>query len=551
VERELTLPQLATVTGKSQDYVRQHVKRGHLKTRKDGRLVVALLSEGRRWAEEWRLPWNEAALADEAPAMPAATDRIARVRVVAASQGADWTNVLTTIRHRSGSRTSPWRETGERLPPGLLVVGADLDTASAQEFLDHALAGGAEILGRRVAYALGDRRIHFAGHGEQVGLASDSIHSPFAAHAARITEYWSAHEPAPEIAAILTHDLPWTKLAGFNLGKWSDRVGNLIVSSALEDASVLVSCAEGEICLELKSPAPFRPGTYCASIAAWLDDDYVLGRFVTFDRPIIRLPVVPDIDAFHVVLFGSDGTVLDEHANYLVREFSTQMVLMGPQLSVRDGKREVYRFEQRTREAVMLSGAYTNEIRRRQRARRSRNADASARRQGLARFPPGKAEAAVQHLAESIRAFRGDAKSVVYLGDPYFLALDTTIADGQRVFLRLVEACEGRPLRILCSLKDEEASFLDRWRKQPPALRRNVSIRAFNIRDAKGEQKSAFHDRYVASDAGEVLITHSLNGWESGGVTFCRLSSSVYLAEAASLWDTTRKDIKVVEVFDG
>ena len=46
----------------------------------------------------------------------------------------------------------------------------------------------------------------------------------------------------------------------------------------------------------------------------------------------------------------------------------------------------------------------------------------------------------------------------------------------------------------------------------------------------------AFHDRYLITPKREILITHSVNGWQSGGVTFAGLTYGVYRAEAEQLW---------------
>ena len=51
-----------------------------------------------------------------------------------------------------------------------------------------------------------------------------------------------------------------------------------------------------------------------------------------------------------------------------------------------------------------------------------------------------------------------------------------------------------------------------------------------------GEDRPAFHDRYLITPDKEIIITHSINGWHDQGVTFATLSFGVYRAEAEELW---------------
>ena len=70
-----------------------------------------------------------------------------------------------------------------------------------------------------------------------------------------------------------------------------------------------------------------------------------------------------------------------------------------------------------------------------------------------------------------------------------------------------------------------------------------VSLRPRGPRDGKivhqknsrGEDKPAFHDRYLIIPDKEIIITHSINGWHVHGVTFATLPYGVYEAQVQEL----------------
>ena len=45
-----------------------------------------------------------------------------------------------------------------------------------------------------------------------------------------------------------------------------------------------------------------------------------------------------------------------------------------------------------------------------------------------------------------------------------------------------------------------------------------------------------FHDRYLITSEQEILISNSISGWDSDGVTFAALPYGVYREEAEALW---------------
>lgn len=69
--------------------------------------------------------------------------------------------------------------------------------------------------------------------------------------------------------------------------------------------------------------------------------------------------------------------------------------------------------------------------------------------------------------------------------------------------------------------------------RPPRALTNHIVVRAFLQRS---DRRPGFHDRYLITPEGEILITNSFNGWLKHGVTFVSLPYRVYRAEAQNLW---------------
>ncbi len=102
----------------------------------------------------------------------------------------------------------------------------------------------------------------------------------------------------------------------------------------------------------------------------------------------------------------------------------------------------------------------------------------------------------------------------------------------ERVYSSMFSATRRQQLRILCG-----PGGVDEWlSKYPSILTDHVKVRSFTSKNAKGEDKPAFHDRYLITPDKEIIITHSVNGWHDQGVTFAKLPYGVYRAEAEELW---------------
>ena len=184
------------------------------------------------------------------------------------------------------------------------------------------------------------------------------------------------------------------------------------------------------------------------------------------------------------------------------------------------------------------NGEFDKKIRQEWLARRLREREAAARRDGnFERYGPDAFEDAVQYFVGLLRRDT-DQKTPIYLADPHF---PTQLTDDSETDLSLKKLCidmfaatAGTPLRILCAKKRQDQDDPPPWWSSlPEQIAAHVSVRAFLSRD--GERRG-FHDRYLITPKREIIITHSLNGWHKDGVTFASLPYDVYRAEAERLW---------------
>ena len=534
----LTVAQVAHAVGKSETYVRQHIHRKHLNARREGRTVYVDHEEVARWARERGLPF---VLQDRTSfTTTGSQSRIARMTILALQQkNGRSTNLFTHIRHRRRDTLGPWASVPDKtwVTTTLLTAEAneeqtlqlhslDATLGYCQELVDHILDEGIlEIDDLEIRYALQHRSRRHRAYRDERTEADPSVPSPFSNHSADVLEYWSfAQEPEElwlelielppaDLQAILSH-------LGFPLDRRSDHIGNLMISGA-EDAIVsdLAAIPNGKLVLTVDGK-DLAHGAYTAAVWAKHSGDDVVRQQVPITNRETVIDLESDVDHIGFAMYrGLDGQYIDLHEVGLIMEVSGAINISGgPTLQLRDRRSSTTDQVNPwgTRYALNIkfdehSPLQDREIRRLFLARRNQERKSDARQVDvIERFGADQFEMAVEYFL-SLLSRHSYQDAPLYLADPHFMSLDHGDPE-KRLYLGMVEAMAGRPLRVLCAPLVPERPW---WTSFPNLVTDRITVRAFVTQRGGGR---AFHDRYLIAADTEILITNSFNGWSSGGL---------------------------------
>jgi len=554
----LTIQELARAVGKSENYVRQHVNRKHLTVQRAGRRVSVASDEAARWARERGLPFN---LHTNAwPSTAAMETRTARMTVLTQHRGGErFLNLLTVIRHRRQEALGPWSDepgetwAREELGNGLRLYSMDASFAHCRGLVDYILEFATlSIDGVDIDYDLEPiTRCHRAFRDES-GLADAPLRSPFSSHSAEIIEYWSLapearrhwldvldsrHGPTPLLFSRL----------GFPLDRLTDRVGNLLIAGAEDAISCDLSARQDRTLILQVEGEKLSPGEYRATVWASHSGNEMLRREIPVTQGQTEIELSSDVDRIGFAIFRTvDGQCIDLMEAYLLKQIGGQIKIdSGPTLQFQDRRGRLVHEVSLASPTSSIdlnidfdNAEFDNKIRQEWLARRLREQEAAARREGnFERFGPDAFEDAVQYFLGLLRR-DADQKTPIYLADPYFKTrlkdYSGTDLSLKRLYIDMFAATAGAPLRILCAKKwHDRKAPPPWWAALPGQITDHVSLRAFLSRDGN---RSGFHDRYLITPKREIIITHSLRGWHMDGVTFASLPYDVYRAEAERLW---------------
>ena len=394
-------------------------------------------------------------------------------------------------------------------------------------------------------------------------LADASVRSPFYRHSAEIVEYWSfGIEPRKRWLEVLEllqgKALPQLAHVGFPLDRRPDRIGNLMIAGA-EDAIACNLVRRNQTLMLQVDANNLLPDTYCATVWASHSGDEVLRREVpvTLDERVIKL--ASDVDHIGFAIYRTvDGQCVDLMEGVPFRGINViAEIESGPVMHLHDRRGRLIHKVKSSDSISTIKVPSDNDsaeldkgIRRLWLDRRVHQREADARREGnFARFGPDEFNKAVQYFI-GLLGQDSEQKEPIYLADRYFM--DRLKGDrGTKLYLKIFEATTGRPLRILCTER-ENGNVRPWWSNYPNRITTHVTVRAF-LKSDKCTPK--FHDRYLITPRREFLITNSLKGWPKGGVTFDGLPYGVYRAEAEQLWSMgigpSTTDLFVHEIFDG
>jgi hypothetical protein len=557
----LTAAEIARAVNKHENYVRQHIHRGHLPIQRRGRSVFVRMDDAVRWAQTRGLPFSLPDALGSAFAEPA--ERTARLTVLALTDARSHTrNVFTLLRHRRRDALGPWAAEAEEawhredLGQELALFSFGGTYAACRKHLDRVVATGVlDAPGREIHYELHRKpRKHWAyrDHGHR---SDASIRSPFSTHSAAITEYWSFVDGPRERWLELSDTLParlpaGLRRLGFALERCPERVGNVVVAGA-EDAITCRLTAHPDRTLRLQVDAEgLFPEAYRATIWARHSGDEVLRREVPVQPGQTMIEMFSEVDSAGFAICRSfDGQCVDFVDNLSLSEVHRAAPRTAghgaPALRMPSARDSLHFAPTGTGLRDAPRTAFDRGVRRRWLRRVAHQREIGARRE-LVRLGRGRFRDAAKHFLSLLGEEPEDA-GPVYLADPCFVG-HTMADDVAQLFVDVCSVLGGRQLRILCA-EPEPHNSRPWWVAHARQVKANVAARTFVNRS---DERGCFHDRYLITSKREVLITNSFNGWNKYGVTFVSLPYGVYRAEAEELWamelESPASDILVREI---
>ena len=374
-----------------------------------------------------------------------------------------------------------------------------------------------------------------------------SVSSPFTRHSAKVTEFWSLEPEPRDYWRRVCESYPSRELEdalrglAFRLDQRLDRIGNLMISGAEDEVDCELENRRTHLMLSVipADGTDLSENSYFATVWAGDSDDALVQQHVEISERHTVIDVDSELDQIGFALYRrGDGQCIDRMEASLIRETIINMNISGGQtLVLHDSRRGTTNTVSigSAKSVISVGGenspALDRAIRRETLARKSWQRDRIARSQGnLGRFGPDQMEQAIDFFLNLV-ADSGHSDGPIYLAEPYFMQrnFDDT---NERIYSSMFATTRGQPLRILCGQRNAHA-----WLSGYPSILTNhVAIRSFTSKDGKGEDRPAFHDRYLVMPDKEIIITHSINGWHDQGVTFATLPYGVYRAEAEELW---------------
>lgn len=553
---DLTVSELAVAVGKSEEYIRRRIRQNDLAARREGRRLFVTQHEATRWARKNGL---SIVLRLRPPESTSETQcRTARMTVLAwYPEGKAPVNLFTHVRHRRSDSLGPWvGNTDPSWSTEILAIGdgdepgelrlhrLDAPLHDCQRMVNGVLASGVlNIDELEIGYSLMEGARHYWAYRDLRGGTDVAVLSPFKNHSAEIIEFWGFDEELRRRWQALLKSSqkklePLLEKLKFRLDQRSERAGNLMIAGA-EDQIVCELQKHGHNSLLLKvdrvDGTQLPTDAYTASVWANHSDDNVVRREIAAVTNETVIELSSDVDRVGFAIYRtSDGQCIDLMDVYLLMGVHIAMHMdAGPNLTVHDSRHSTTnQVSLGSRRSMINVNANESGDSRDHMIRRcvlDRRAFESVREardaRNLARFGPGQMDEAVDYFIDLLRRHTY-SEEPIYLADPYFMTRGSG-ASADSLYLRIFESTMGRPLRIICGRQGGSAW----WSRYPPALIGHATVRLLTKND-----EPLFHDRYLITSEREILISNSISGWDSDGVTFAALSYGVYREEAEALW---------------
>ena len=547
--QDYTIQELAEAVDKTENFIRQHIFRGHLESEKKGHRTYVTYAEARRWCRERGLTITQPqlSLADFV-----AKPKVARLTVAARlCDDGQYLNLFTLLRIRRRDLLGPWQppvnklRKSEEFDNSIFLFTLDGDLSSCGSLINLALDSGKIELGDRICrFDVHESPRSFRAYRDHHGDYDEPIQSPFKDHSASIREYWCREsETRRKLLEELSENIPSQEefgSLGFPLSERIDRIGNIMVATAMDEVTCdLTATHNGELIFDIDGE--FTPGEYSATLWAMQNGDTIShSQMAVRSRTSnVNLPEDPDRIGFEIHS-SSDDQCIDRFDINLVMQVNVKLTFdAGPTLELTDksgNKARVASTIPATENISVRSDVEGSSLERMVRTRKlgymAKKREISTLREGkLRRFEPMQLNDARSHFVQLLRQ-DDDKTTPIYLADRYFLEAFKS-GENFQFSTEVLEATRGREFRVLCT--QSPSNQKSRWWKElPSGFTHHLVVRCF--RTQAPDLKPAFHDRYLITPQNEVLLTHSLNGWSSDGVTFVTLPYGVYRERAEHFW---------------
>ena len=470
-------------------------------------------------------------------------------------------NMFTHIRHRRNDTMGPWAEkpnqiwhttefsTNEIAGAGeIRLYRTDTPLAHCLDLVKDILDKGVlDIDDIEICYTL-ERlpRTHWA-YRNHIMPDDISVVSPFTKHSAKVTEFWGFVTEAQEYWQTILESGTSQQITsllrslGFRLDKRLDRIGNLMISGAEDHITSTLNKRTNHLRLSVRDTGrnDLPANIYSATIWAKDSRDTIVQHYIEVTKEDTVINIESEADQIGFAIYRQlDGQCIDIWEAALIREITfTTNITTGQTLRIHDSRRRIDNIVDigSAYSVINVGGDSSDDMDRKIRqavlGRISWQRDRDARQEGnLGRYEPDQIEQAIDFFLNLLN-HRLHPDKPIYLADPFFMHRDLDNIS-ERIYSSMFGLTRGRQLRILCGQLDVD-SWLSRY---PSLLTNHITVKSFTRKNKRGEDKPSFHDRYLITPDKETIITHSINGWHSQGVTFATLPYGVYRAEAEELW---------------
>ena len=550
---KLSIAELAQAVDRSENLVRQHIRRKHLSAEKTESGISVDLEEAARWARARGLSFQAPAGAISPGSTMAS--RTARMTVLTWNEeGQDrslW-NLFTFVRHRHVDALGPWAgEPAATWSEVALGFGVRLWTFDGplERCLEHVNeileSGTLGIGGREIGYDVTSVCYRHWAYRDDRPLADQPMRSPFSRHSAELVEYWNFSDGLRtrwlEFLESGTGDRSQVaKLLGFPLDRHTDRVGNLMIAGAQDAITCdLRVCRDNMLVFDVDSGSAL-PDAFRSSVWASYSGNEVLRCMVPAGRGSTPIRVESKVDHIGFAVFrDSDGQCIDLMEVFLLMEVNIGLrVSTGPMMNFTNEQgRSIHKVSlpgirsQMTMQGDIEKGGMERAVRQRWLGNRAYVREAKARAErNVVRFGPDEIDGAIDFVIGMLDS-SADREEPIYFADPYFMNR-LKGQRGARLYLDMFAQTSDGSLRILCGERLTDAAKAW-WLRLPRQIRNHISVRSFL---KQGSEKPGFHDRYLITPERELIITNSISGWDKEGVTFASVDFGVYRAEAENLW---------------